>query len=491
MATVMTKRGSQDNVVTYTHICDLVVDGESGGLEVYIADSNKEWSMISVAAGGGGAGGLAIHICTTTEYDAVTKVPTIELPLENTIYLVPNGDTTGDLFVEWIYVDDAWEKIGSIADLSGLVQDVQINGTSVVQNGVANVPIATSAAAGVVKVNSTKGITISNGVLGISEAGSSPVQQGITRDYAITPFYQHSAAFYGLAKAAGADMKDIANPTTGTYPDAQKAAIQHMLGTDAAIADYEADTTADQAYAIGELFMLNGKLHQATAAIAVGDTLTAGTNCAVVNIADVFPHDVKVNGTSVVTDGVANVPKAGVNKLGVVQVHPDYGITILGSTLIVSQPSDATIKYGYNSNSPITPNKQHQAAFYGLAKAAGDTTQSESPNAVGQYTESAKSAISQMLNAPETVTGTAPTITAMAGVQYVCGEVATLDITLPASGCVDIRFESGSTPTVLTITPPTGVTVKWAGGFDPTALEANTVYEINIADGLGVAASWT
>lgn len=60
MATVMTKRGTQDNVATYEHVCDttadmaainpqyinlgstcLVVDGESGGLEVYIADSNK------------------------------------------------------------------------------------------------------------------------------------------------------------------------------------------------------------------------------------------------------------------------------------------------------------------------------------------------------------------------------------------------------------------------------------------------------------------
>ncbi len=90
-----------------------------------------------------------------------------------------------------------------------------------------------------------------------------------------------------------------------------------------------------------------------------------------------------------------------------------------------------------------------------------------------------------------TVTGTTPTITALPGVRYVCGEVPTLDITLPASGIVDVTFKSGSTATVLTVTPPTGVTVKWANGFDPTALEANTTYEINIADGLGVAASWT
>lgn len=89
------------------------------------------------------------------------------------------------------------------------------------------------------------------------------------------------------------------------------------------------------------------------------------------------------------------------------------------------------------------------------------------------------------------VSGSTPTITALPGVRYVCGECATLDITLPASGCVDVVFESGSTATVLTITPPTGMTLKWANGFDPTSLEANTTYEINIADGLGVAGKWT
>lgn len=96
----------------------------------------------------------------------------------------------------------------------------------------------------------------------------------------------------------------------------------------------------------------------------------------------------------------------------------------------------------------------------------------------------------KMNNRVITVTGTTPTITASAGAQYICGEVATLNITLPGSGIVDIIFQSGSTPTVLTITPPTGVTVKWANGFDPINLEANTTYELNIKDGLGVAASW-
>ena len=89
------------------------------------------------------------------------------------------------------------------------------------------------------------------------------------------------------------------------------------------------------------------------------------------------------------------------------------------------------------------------------------------------------------------VSGATPTIAAQDNHRYICGEVAMLDITLPASGCIDVVFESGSTPTVLTITPPTWQTLKWANGFDPTALEANTTYEINIADGLGVAGQWT
>lgn len=64
MASIMTKRGSQDNVITYEHYCDtledranidpqyitlgsvcIVVEGENG-LTAYIANSNKEWVEI-------------------------------------------------------------------------------------------------------------------------------------------------------------------------------------------------------------------------------------------------------------------------------------------------------------------------------------------------------------------------------------------------------------------------------------------------------------
>lgn len=205
-------------------------------------------------------------------------------------------------------------------------------------------------------------------------------------------------------------------------------------------------------------------------------------------------QDVQVNGVSVLSDGVANVPVATTtSKLGLVQLNSLYGITAFGNGFIGINKADGNmIKAGTDNNRPIVPSNNNAATFYGFAKAAGDATQSASSNTVGQYTESAKSAISEMLNGSVTVSGTTPTINALPGVRYVCGEVSTIDINTPETGIVDVVFKSGSTPAVLTVTPPSGMTMQWANGFDPDNLEADTTYEINIADGcLGVAGTWT
>lgn len=61
MAHIMTKRGQQDNIVTYEHICDtpadlenidpqyitlgsvcIIIEGTTG-LEIYLANNNHEW----------------------------------------------------------------------------------------------------------------------------------------------------------------------------------------------------------------------------------------------------------------------------------------------------------------------------------------------------------------------------------------------------------------------------------------------------------------
>lgn len=200
--------------------------------------------------------------------------------------------------------------------------------------------------------------------------------------------------------------------------------------------------------------------------------------------------DVQVNGTSVVSEGVANVPRATNSIFGVVRPHVNtFGFNNDG-VMMISGAAASHVKEAASGWRPIMPNMEHAATFYGLTKAAG-VDMASSSNAVGQYTESAKSAIHTMLNGSVSVSGTTPSITALPGIRYICGEVSTLDITLPASGCVDVTFVSGSTPTVLTVTPPSGVTVKWANSFNPSALDADTTYEINVADGLGVAGSWT
>lgn len=92
----------------------------------------------------------------------------------------------------------------------------------------------------------------------------------------------------------------------------------------------------------------------------------------------------------------------------------------------------------------------------------------------------------QVYNAlPQTVavSGETPSITAEDNRRYVCGIVSTLSIIPPVSGMCDIVFTSGATATVLTIPN----TVTWVGSFDPTNLETNMKYELNIMDGIGVA----
>lgn len=204
--------------------------------------------------------------------------------------------------------------------------------------------------------------------------------------------------------------------------------------------------------------------------------------------------DVLVNNTSVVSDGVANVPLMGESVPGVATISNGvYGVKLWNRTtspmIVISKASTDNVKNpsgGTMDFKPLVASQTNLTAFYGLAKAAGDTTQSASSNAVGTYTEEAKSAISNMLNGAVQIEGTTPTITALSGVRYICGEVATLDITPCANGICDIVFTSGSTATVLTLPS----TVKFPDGeFVP---EADTTYEINILNGIyGVVVAWT
>ena len=95
----MTKRGSLDNIVTYEHICDTIADmdninpnyitlgstcivlsgDDSDEMEVYIANSKKEWKPIATGmigggsnSGSGGTGGVMCIVAAISEDDPNT-----------------------------------------------------------------------------------------------------------------------------------------------------------------------------------------------------------------------------------------------------------------------------------------------------------------------------------------------------------------------------------------------------------------------------------
>lgn len=235
MAYAMTKQGSLDNCITYEFICDTVADmnaienryrsigsvaivlqGESDGLEVYIAGSDKNWNSLSSAgADSSTTGGLSIYICGQAEVDSQTGLPDVDDPDDKTIYLVPAGNTSGNLYEEYIYINDAWEKFGVASiDLSNYIQKTDI---------------ATQSTAGLVKVLDNGNVTLNeNNQLVLTLAGTAVVKTGQS-DHPISVTHQHEATFYGLAKAAGQDMKNSDN-AVGTYTTEAANAIRTMIG---------------------------------------------------------------------------------------------------------------------------------------------------------------------------------------------------------------------------------------------------------------------
>lgn len=112
---------------------------------------------------------------------------------------------------------------------TGPVQDVQVNSTSILNNGVANIPYASTSEYGLVKQGRGLFIDSSTGALVVDFAGSNQIQQGTNTSAVMGIAKQHESAFYGLAKAAGSDLANE-TVTLGQYPDVTKAAIAQMLG---------------------------------------------------------------------------------------------------------------------------------------------------------------------------------------------------------------------------------------------------------------------
>ena len=127
------------------------------------------------------------------------------------------------------YVDTTLPARGPKGDQGDAGVDVQINGTSITAQGVANIPIAGSQNFGVMKVSTSYGHQILSGILQHKMALDTTIKTGTDSYDPIVSNNAYCAVFYGLAKAAGYDLKN-ATVTLGTYPDEAINAILTMLG---------------------------------------------------------------------------------------------------------------------------------------------------------------------------------------------------------------------------------------------------------------------
>lgn len=373
----------------------------------------------------------------------------------------------------------------------GFPHDVQINGTSILSQGVANIPFAYGTRMGVVVPNEMYGVgTFSAGQLRLYPASLDQIKADSAIGY--KPFIAsqgQAIVFYNLARVAGDSTQSNSNNAVGTYTDEAKASIRNML--DAASTNVIAVQDTQPTDSDTKLWL--PETEDTPVLVPTMDDMNTALAGKV--------GDVQVNGTSVVSNGVANIPVGDYNNVGVYKVGYGIGTYNYDATcLCVKCAQDNEVKLGTDTYKPIVPGKQHYSTFYGLAKAAGDTTQSASSNAVGTYTDEAKAAIQQMLGIDlasiasqvdiplvETIDSATPSITGQPNTRYVCGEVTSISITPPAAGSVDVVFTSGSTVAVLT----TPNTVKWPDWFDASSLDANTIYEILITDGVyGSVMTW-
>ena len=314
------------------------------------------------------------------------------LPAQNisthTIYLVPKTGETNDVYDEYVYINNGWEMIGNTQiDLSNYatkdelpdvpVQDVQIYGVSMVQDGVATIPLGAATRAGVVASSTAFGTDIDTiGRVKTAKATTNEIKLSTQNYKPIVPSNQHEAAFYGLAKAAGDATQSSSSNIVGNYTDEAKTAIQTML-----------DVPAKS------------------------------------DIPDVPVQDVQVNSTSILNNNIANIPYGTTNVFGVVKALPNYGVYADRGTLSVAKAENSQVKEGIHRYKPLVPYTQHLATFYGLATASGDTTQSQSENEVGNYTDTAKEKIQSMLGISQMLALENPNLVATQA--YAIGDIFT------------------------------------------------------------------
>lgn len=283
-------------------------------------------------------------------------------------------------------------------------------------------------------------------------------------------------------------MRDILS-TTEEAPDAYQTWVDDLtaLGAetlqnaqDAAQSATDAEDAKDDAVAAKEA--AEAVLEEFTTPTASATTLSAGSQATAEYSDGNFAFGIPRG-----ADGSPGTPGAP----GADGVTPDFRIGTV-TTLEPTQPATATITGTPEApvlNLGIPKGAKGDPGQDG-ASDAGDVTydpeEDYDDGTVGAELSQQKNAISQKETKTTytTLSGTTVTQTGEDHVMYLCGELATLSFTAPQTGITAIRFTSGTTATVVTLT---GITMPddWEGA------EANKAYEINVLDGKGVYASWS
>lgn len=314
-----------------------------------------------------------MYICSASEYNSETGVPTVANPDSKTFYLVPSSEGSPNLYIEWVYLNNAWERFGSTTiDLSNYVQKTDYASTSDY---------------GLVKIGAGLQISVdATHRLMTQPASSTEIKNGSVSYKLIDPGRQHESTFYGLAKAAGDTTQSQSSNAIGTYTDSAKSAIRSMLGAanaDDIVAVQDTQPTSED----------NKIWLPETPPASVEVPTVAEMNAALAGKVG----DVQVNGVSVVQNGVANVPIASQGHYGAVRTYDLYGTQIKDGSIGIVPAVDRNFKEKSGTYKAVVGENVHRAIFWGLANAAGDTTQSVSANTIGTYTPEAKGAIQSML----------------------------------------------------------------------------------------------
>ena len=245
IASAQTAIQGKADIQTVSALFDAVqdLDGDVQGLQTAV---QSKADTATVTALSGTVSGLQTTVQSKADAQTVTTLSGTVTGLQTSKADKSYVDTQLATKASTQTVSDLSDDVSALqTGLAGKVGDVQINGSSVVSNGVASILKATGTRHGVVKFNGNYGI---GGMEEwetprISKASLSEIKNGTQSYLPIVPFNQHESTFYGLAKIAGHDEKNSALPV-GTYSEEAKTAIRTMLGLQDVYEDYSSALTA-------------------------------------------------------------------------------------------------------------------------------------------------------------------------------------------------------------------------------------------------------